>query len=73
MNILSVLRLVLSIADTLIGYAKDRQLLSAGEALYASKSLARTSELVSKALAARRRVKHDAVSVRDDPDNRDRS
>ena len=73
MNILSILRLVLSVADTLVSYARDRQLLSAGEAIYASKVLGRTNELVAKALAARRNVKHDATSVRDDPDNRDRS
>ena len=71
MTVLTIIRLFLSVAESLLGYAKDKQLLSAGEAINASKSLQLANATVAKAIDARRNVKHDADSVRDDPDNRD--
>ena len=71
MTVLMIIRLFLSVAESLLGYAKDKQLLTAGEAINASKSLQLANTTVAKAIDARRNVKHDASSVRDDPDNRD--
>ena len=66
-----IIRLFLSVAESLLGYAKDKQLITAGEAINASKSLQLANDTVAKAIDARSNVKHDADSVRDDPDNRD--
>ena len=71
MTVLTIIRLFLSVAESLLGYAKDKQLITAGEAINAGKSLQLANDTVAKAIDARRNVKHDADSVRDDPDNRD--
>ncbi len=71
MTVLTIIRLFLSVAESLLGYAKDKQLITAGEAINAGKSLQLANKSIAKAIAARRGVKHDASSVRHDPDNRD--
>jgi len=67
---LGALRAVLHLAGTLAQIARDRQLLGAGEAKEIARQATAGLAAVRRARAARRGVRHDAVSVCDDPDNR---
>lgn len=72
MNLLSLLKLLLTLADKLTGYMRDRQLLEAGQSQVIAANLTKVLDEVEKARAAKSAVKHDAGSVFDDPDNRDK-
>lgn len=68
---LTLLKLLLSLSSSLADYLGRRQLLKAGEAKAIADNLYDTLQKLNKADAARRAVKHDPDSVREDPDNRD--
>jgi len=61
MSYLKLIQVLISLANNLIGYAKDKQLLDAGEAKAISKNLAESSKGVSHAIAIRR-----SIATRDD-------
>ena len=71
MGWLGLIKVVLSLANALTRYARDRQLISAGEAKAVAKSATKSLEIIARAQAAKRRVRHDDASVLDDPANRD--
>lgn len=62
---------LIKLINLITGYMRDRQLLEAGEAKAISDSLSVAQSQIHSALAARRAVKHDSGSVRDDSRNRD--
>jgi hypothetical protein len=64
MTIAAIIKLVLGLANKLVGFAGDRQLLEAGEAKNAQKAL-------GAALAAVERAQRTANRVSNDPDYRD--
>ena len=70
-NILSVIKGLTGLATLLAKHAHDKQLLSAGE----YKAIAEVNDAqikkINKAINARRNVKHDADSLRNDQNNRD--
>jgi len=68
---LTLLGGALSLGRSLARIAHDRQLLEAGAAKAIARQATTGLAAVAAAQAARRSVGHDAVSVRDDPDNRD--
>ena len=68
--ILGLIQAFLSLAGSLSRLAEARQLISAGEAKAMARSLGKQNDIIGKAIAARRAVKHDLDSVRDDPDIR---
>lgn len=68
---IGLIRLLLSLADGLTRYARDQQLINAGEAQAALEGTNRALDAIERAKAARAAVDHDADSVRDDPNNRD--
>jgi len=70
-SILAILQALLSIAGTLSEYAKNKKLMDAGAATSVAEGLKNAMGAVEKARALRDSVKHDADSVRNDPDNRD--
>jgi hypothetical protein len=69
--VINLIRLLLSAVDSLIRYARDRQLIEAGEARAALEGANAALDAINRARAARAAVQHDPDSVRDDPDNRD--
>ena len=71
MGWLSLIKVVLSLANVLTRYARDRQLISAGEAKAVAKSATKSLEIIARAQAAKRRVRHDAASVQSDKFNTD--
>ncbi|WP_022949523.1 hypothetical protein [Methylohalobius crimeensis] len=70
-NWLSILRGLLGLAEQLTEWLNRRQLLEAGESRAVARGLKDAQETIRRAQAARRGVRHDADSVRRDPDNRD--
>lgn len=68
---IGLIRALLSAVDALTRYARDRQLIEAGEARAALEGAQRALDAIDRARAARAAVRHDADSVRDDPSNRD--
>ncbi len=68
---IGLLRAIMGIAGAIASYIGDKQLMDAGEAKAISRNISATLEQIDKARAARKSVKHDADSVRDDPHNRD--
>ena len=71
MGALGLIKVLLGLASHLARWAQQRQLISAGEASKVAEQLQETLDVVNKATAARRSVKHDADSLQDDPDRRD--
>ena len=71
MNVLSLISGALKLANWFAEYAERQGLLNQGERNAIGKATSEALKNVAKAKAARRAVKHDAVSVSDDPDNRD--
>ncbi|MEK9751597.1 MAG: hypothetical protein VW338_00075 [Rhodospirillaceae bacterium] len=71
MSILGILQAVLSLANTLMGYVSDRNLMDAGEAKSVAKGLSDAMDAIHRAKRARASVNMDADSLRDDPNNRD--
>ena len=71
MGWLSVLGGLVKLVNVVLGIVERKKLMDAGSA----KAIASTNQVVLKhveeAMAARRGVKHDADSVRADPDRRD--
>ena len=65
------IRALLSVVDGLTRYARDKQLIDAGEARAALKGTTTALDAIDRARRARAAVRHDAGSVRDDPANRD--
>ena len=70
MGVLGLIKAVLSLANVLMKYASDKQLMDAGAAKSALKGLKQANAAIDKARLARESVKHDPDSMRDDPDNR---
>lgn len=68
---LKVITGILSLAKSLMGFARDRQLISAGEAKALAKQSSRSLDIIRQAQAARRALGYDPDSVQSDPDNRD--
>tara|TARA_Y100000114_G_scaffold122980_1_gene118430 strand:- start:937 stop:1146 length:210 start_codon:yes stop_codon:yes gene_type:complete len=68
---LGLIKALLSIADGLTRFARDRQLIEAGEARAALEGANYALDAINRARTARAAVSHDAGSVRDDPRNRD--
>ncbi len=68
---LGVLKVLLSLSNTLMTYLHDKQLLDAGMAQQLSADLRGTLDAIQKAHDARANVRDDADSVRNDPDNID--
>ena len=71
MSWLGLISAGLKIITAIVGYARDARLLRAGAAEAVAARLIATQEAVLRAQAARRGVRHDADSVRADPDRRD--
>jgi len=67
----TAVKLLLQVAGSLTRYMQQRQLIGAGEAKAIAANLSEANENLDEALAARRAVKHDADSLRDDPHRRD--
>lgn len=72
MNLLSVLKGLLTLANLIAKYLNDKQLLEAGEYKQIAKSNEEALNAIRKAQDARANLKHDAGSVWDDPANRDK-
>ncbi len=68
MNILTIVKGLLSLSSAIMRWAGDRQLIEAGEANSVAENLKEQTERINKALAARRNVDPDRVS---DKYNRD--
>ena len=68
---LSLLKGLVSAVGFLAKFMADRQLIEAGEYKAIAMNNERTLEKVKLARDARRAVKHDRDSVRNDPNNRD--
>jgi len=68
---LAILKLLLTVSNSLTGYMREKQLLDAGEAKNLSRGLQETLDVIEKIKTAKRDLKHDPNSVRKDPDNRD--
>ena len=71
MNVLSIVSALLSLASYIAEYARDRQLIGAGEARQLSRTLGESLATIERAQAARRAVKHDVDSIMRDKQNRD--
>lgn len=69
MTTLTIIKLLLSLVNTLIGFARDRNLIAAGEANATAKSLAEAMEKIDRARRARDSVTDSGMH--DDPDKRD--
>ena len=70
-NLLSLLKGVVSLSSLLAKMAHDKQLLDAGEYKAIAKANNEHIKKINNAILARRSVKHDVDSVRNDPENRD--
>lgn len=70
-NILSVIKGLVSLSNILAKYAHDKQLLDAGEYKAIAEMNNAQIKKINKVINARRSVKHDNDSVRNDKDNRD--
>lgn len=70
MSIVAVIRLLLSLADSVMGFARERQLLNAGEERAIADQLAKTQAKLLAAIDARGAV--DPGGVSGDPNNRDK-
>ena len=68
---LGLIKALLSMADGLTRYARQRQLIDAGAAQQALEGANAALDAIDRGTRARDAVRHDAASVRDDPDNRD--
>ena len=68
---LGLIKALLSMADGLTRYARQRQLIDAGAAQQALEGANAALAAIDRGTRARTAVRHDAASVRDDPDNRD--
>lgn len=71
MTWLAVLKFLLSLADNLTQYLRDKQLMDAGEAKVTSANLKDALDATARAIAARNAVRDDPNSILHDPDNRD--
>ena len=69
---LAILRLVLVVAEGVLKYVSNKQLMEAGEAKAAARALEESNKIILRALAARRIATADPVLSADDPYNRDR-
>lgn len=67
MNILSIIKLFLSLASSLAQYAHDKQMMDAGAAESVLKGLNDANDAINRANAARANA--DSVPIEDDPDN----
>jgi hypothetical protein len=70
MTWLAILKLLLTVAETLTGYMREKQLLDAGEAKNLARGLQEALHVIEEIKAAKRALKHDPDSVHNDPDNR---
>ena len=70
-NLLSVIKGLINVTNLLAKIAHDKQLLNAGEYKAIAKANNEHLEKINKAIYARRNVKHDSSSVRNDSQNRD--
>lgn len=68
---IGLIRILLSAVDALTRYARDRQLIEAGEARATLKGANAALDAIDRARRARARVQHDADSVQSDSANRD--
>lgn len=68
---LTAIKALLAIVARLAQYAQQKQLLEAGAAQAILGGVREAEDAVERARAARADVRHDADSVRDDPNNRD--
>lgn len=71
MTPLAVLSGLLGLLRVVVGYFQTRRLLEAGAATQVAANLKEAQDALLRAQSARRAVRHDADSVRNDPDNRD--
>lgn len=71
-TLLEVFRGLLKLSNTVARYFKDQQLMDAGENKAKAEMSHEQFKRVTKAHNAANNVKHDADSVRNDPDNRGR-
>ena len=69
MNFVSILKILLSLASTIAGYVRDRQLMNAGAAESILKGLNDANDAIARANAARANV--DSLPVNADEANRD--
>jgi len=53
--LLTIVKLVLGVADKMLGYVQDRQLIQAGEAKAARQQLKGAMDAIDRGLAARRK------------------
>ena len=72
MSWLGIIQLVLSIVQSFVKKAEQKQLLDAGQALAINGHLAKSLEITDAAINARRAVKHTPDSVHNDPFNTDK-
>lgn len=71
MGWLTLLKTLLSLADTLAGHLRERNLMDAGEAKNVARAVMEAQASVDRARAARAAVRDDPDSLRNDPENRD--
>lgn len=73
LDILTLLKAVLSLADVVARYARDRQLLEAGEAEAIKNNLYDTNKKLEAAIKARRKISKNLGDIVNDMFNRDKS
>lgn len=71
MNVLSLISGLIKIAGLIGNWLAERRLISQGKKEQMNESLRTWKDQVDRALDARRSVRSDADSLRDDPDRRD--
>jgi hypothetical protein len=71
LTILTLITTGFRVLQALLDYAQRKELMDAGEAMATAELLRQGSIKIEQAIAARRSVKHDPVSVSLDPNNRD--
>ena len=69
---IGLLKLLLSLASSLAGYMRDRQLLEAGAAEAVAAGTTEALRRIEAANRARAAVRDTPENIADDPDNRDR-
>ena len=71
MGWLTLIQGIIHLASAITDYARNRQLISLGEAKTLNIALGESLASVERAIEARRSVKHDPDSILHDPRNRD--
>ena len=71
-NLLVLLKVLLSLADGLTSYLREKNLMDAGAAKVTSTNLKGALDAVKKAQDAKSALRHDPDSLLNDPHNRDR-